>query len=66
MKIVSVKYESQGDEQGFLCGKLSDGVDWEMVAVEYMEIWGAHWSTEGLGRGWFELFLAGQKRSCTK
>lgn len=28
--------ESQGDEQGPLRGKLSNGVDWEMVAIENM------------------------------
>ena len=37
VKIVSLEYESQGDEQGYLCGKLSDGVDWEMVTVEDMD-----------------------------
>lgn len=30
--------ESQGDKQGSLCGKLSDGVDWEMVAIENMDV----------------------------
>ena len=27
VKIVSLEYESQGDEQGSWCGKLTDGAD---------------------------------------
>lgn len=38
MKILSLEYQSQRDEQGFLCGKLTDGVDWAMVAIENMDM----------------------------
>lgn len=69
VKIVSLEYESQGDEQGSLCGKLSDGIDWEMVAIEHMDLealTGAlkEWRTWAIDV--LNYYLAGQKRSCTK
>ena len=38
VKILPLEYQSQRDEQGSLCGKLTDGVDWEMVAIEDVDM----------------------------
>lgn len=70
MKSLFLEYRAQGDEQGSLYRKLSDDVDWKMVAIEDMDIetlagalkeW-RRWAVDVLNY----CLAAGQKRSCTK
>ncbi|OUN99650.1 hypothetical protein B5F98_00260 [Pseudoflavonifractor sp. An44] len=69
VKFVSLEYDAQGDEQGSLSGKLSDGIDWEMVAIEKMDMEALiralkEWRSWGVDI--LNYYLAGQKRSCTR
>lgn len=66
MKNVSLEHESQRDEQGSLCGKPSDGVDWEMVDTDMEALTGALKEWRKWAMNILSYYLAGQKRSWTK